>query len=114
MLYNIILSLIFTIVIELIVSIFCGINQKYDILIIILANLLTNPITEFINLLIKDTKFHYPVICIIEAVVLIVEFLFYKKFLKEKEINFFLLSMINNLSSWIIGIMLNLYIGGII
>ena len=112
MLYNIIISLIFTIFIELTVSIFCGIRNKNDIIYIILINIITNPSTEFINILIKDSSFHYLIIIIIEIIVVIVEYLFYKKVLKENNINLLYLAIINNLSSYIIGLMFNL--GGFI
>ncbi len=108
MLYNIILSLAFTILIELIISIFCGINKKFDLLYITLINILTNPCTELINLLIKDTSFHYPVIFTIEFLIIIIEFLFYKKVLKSENVNFFHLSIITNICSYVIGVMFNL------
>ena len=108
MLYNVIFSLIFTILIEFIVSVFCGINNKFDLLNIIWINILTNPSTEMINLLIKNSDFHYPIIIIIEILIIIIEFLFYKKNLKTKNINFLYLSVINNVSSYLIGIMFNL------
>ncbi len=108
MLYNIILSLAFTILIEFTVSIFCGINKKIDLLYIILINILTNPSTELINLLIKDSSFHYPIIFTIEILIIIIESLFYKKVLKEEKINFLYLSIINNVCSYVIGVMFNL------
>ena len=111
MLYSIILSLVFTIFIELVVSIFCGVNKKSDILYIALINILTNPSTELINLLIKDSNFHYPIIIIIEFIIIIIEYLFYKKVLKSENVNLLYLTIINNLCSYIIGIMFNL--GGI-
>ena len=108
MLYNIILSLVFTIFIEVVISIFCGINNKNDILYIILINILTNPSTEIINLVIKDSNFHYPVIIIVEIIVVIIEYLFYKRVLKNKNINLLYLSIINNICSYGVGIMFNL------
>lgn len=112
MLYNIILSLAFTIFIEVVISILCGINNKNDILYIILINILTNPSTEMINLLIKDSSFHYPIIIIVEIIIIIIEYLFYKKVLKNKNINLLYLSIINNICSYAVGIIFNL--GGII
>lgn len=114
MLYNIILSLISTLFIELIISIFCGINEKNNLLCIFLINLFTNPITELINLLIISSRFHYPIILFIEILVIFIEFILYKKFLKVKKINLLYLSIINNVCSYIIGIIFNLYLGGII
>ncbi len=108
MLYNIILSLVFTIFIEWIVSIFCGINTKIDLLYISLINILTNPCTELINLLIKDSRFHYPIIFTIEVFIIIIEFLFYKKVLKSENVNFLYLSILNNVCSYVIGVMFNL------
>jgi len=112
MLYNIILSLVFTIFIEVVISVFCGIDDKRDILFIILINILTNPSTEMINLLIKDGSFHYPVIIALEIVVIIIEYLFYKKELNNKSINLLFLSIINNVCSYVVGVMFNL--GGFI
>ena len=108
MLYNIILSLVFTIFIEFTISVFCGICKKVDLLYIILINILTNPITELINLLVKDNIFHYPIIFTIEFLIIIIEFIFYKKLLKEKNINYLYLSILNNVCSYLIGFMFNL------
>lgn len=112
MFFCIILSLVFTIFIELVISIFCGVNNKNDILYIILINILTNPSTEQINLLIKDSRFHYPIIIIIEIIIIIIEYLFYKKVLRSKNINLLYLAIINNVCSYAVGVMFNL--GGII
>lgn len=112
MLYSIILSLVFTILIELVVSILCGVNKKSDIRYITLINILTNPITELINLFIKDNSFHDPIIIIIEVIVIIIEYSFYKKILKSENINLFYLTIINNVCSYVVGVMFNL--GGII
>lgn len=114
MLYSIILSLISTLFIEIIISIFCGINEKNNLLYIILINLLTNPITELINLLIINSIFHYPIILLIEILVIFIEFLLYKKFLKVKNINLLYLSIINNICSYVIGLIFNLNLGEII
>lgn len=108
MLYNIIISLVFTIIIELIVSIFCGIRNKKDIMYIVLINIITNPTTEFINLLIKDSSFHYLIIVIIEIIVVIIEFIFYKKVLKTKDVNPLYLAIINNICSYAVGLIFNL------
>ena len=112
MLYNIIISLVFTIFIELSVSIFCGIRNKNDIMYIILINIITNPSTEFINILIKDSSFHYLIIIIIEIIVVIIEYLFYRKVLKTKNTNLLYLSIINNICSYVVGLLANL--GGLI
>lgn len=112
MLYNIIISLLFTIFIELTVSIFCGIRNKNDIIYIILINIITNPSTEFINILIKDSSFHYLIIIIIEIIVIIVEYLFYRKVIKTKNINLLYLAIINNICSYVVGLLFNL--GGLV
>ena len=59
-------SLLFTILIELITSIILGINRKIDLLYIVIINILTNPFAEYINLLVQDNNFHYPIIFLIE------------------------------------------------
>lgn len=106
--YNIVLSLIFTVLIELIISIILGVNKKSDLIYIVLINFLTNPITEFINLLIKNNNLHYFIMIIIEIIVIIIEFLFYKRKLKSHNINFLYLAILNNIASYLVGIMYNL------
>ena len=101
-----IFSLLFTILIELITSIILGIDKKIDLLYIVIINILTNPFAEYINLLFKDNKFHYPIIFLIEIFITIIEFLFLKKVLKSKNINFLHLSIINNLCSYIVSFIL--------
>lgn len=107
MLYNIILSLVFTIFVELLISIFFGINKKKDFLYITLVNIITNPITEFINLLVRDSIFHYQIILIIEVLVIYIEYLFYKRLLKSENINFLYLAILNNVCSYVIGLIFN-------
>ena len=108
MLYSIVLSLVFTIFIELVISILCGINNKNDIIYIILINILTNPSTELINLLIKDSSFHYPIIITVEIIIIIIEYRFYKKVLRTQNINLLYLTILNNICSYAIGIIFNL------
>lgn len=107
MLYNIILSLVFTIFIELLISIFFGINKKKDFLYITLINIITNPIVESINLLVRDSIFHYQIIVTIEIFVIYIEYLYYRRVLKSENINFLYLSILNNVCSYIIGLIFN-------
>ena len=110
MLYNIILSLVFTIFIELLISIFFGINKKKDFLYITLINIITNPIVESINLLVRDSIFHYQIIVTIEIFVIYIEYLYYRRVLKSENINFLYLSILNNVCSYIIGLIFNFWV----
>lgn len=86
------------------------INNKIDLLLIVLINMLTNPPTELINLVVQNTKLHYPIIIGVEIIITIIEYLFYKKFLRTKNVNFLYLAIINNISSYGIGLIYNLLV----
>ena len=109
MLYNIVMSLVFTIFMELTISILCGVNKKMDLVSIIWINIVTNPITELINLLIKDKYFHFFLILLIEILITVIEWILFKKILKSKNINFLHLSIINNICSYTVGLLFNCF-----
>ena len=102
--------LILTIIIEIIVSIILKIKNKKDILNIILVNCITNPLVTSIpvyfninfGLLERNIS-----LLILEILTLFIEGFIYKKVLNYKKINPYLISLILNMSSYLIGKIIN-------
>ena len=106
MLKSLTISLFLTIVIELTASLVLGIRNKEDIYVVILVNICTNPIVVFIAnclILIGSNKLIYNIIVIImEIIVVFVEYIMYKKHLKNYKKSPLLLSLINNSVAYLI------------
>ena len=106
----IIISLMFTIIIELCFSYFLKIRDKKDLLNVLLVNLLTNPLLNATSLFI-NIKFGHRIIGLLiypmEICVVIIEGYIYKKYLKYKRINPYLLSLILNCCSYFLGLIIN-------
>ena len=102
--------LILTIIIEVIIGLILKIKNKKDILNIILANIITNPIVVSIPVYI-NIKFglleRNICLIILEILTLFVEGFIYKKVLNYKKINPYLISLILNMSSYLIGEIIN-------
>lgn len=102
--------LILTIIIELLVAIAIKIKNKRDLLNVVLVNILTNPIVVTISV-----YFNYKhgllerniVLVILEIVTIIGEGYIYKKTLNYKKINPFLIAIILNGASYLIGEVIN-------
>ena len=111
--YYIARSLILTIIIEVVVGIIIGIRKKKDILNVVLVNMITNPIVNIVPIVLNvyvSLKARTISIYILEVIVLFTEGLIYKKVLNYKKINYFLISLILNLSSYGIGEILNSFV----
>ena len=102
--------LILTIIIELVGGLILGIRNKKDIINVILVNIVTNPIVVSIPILVY-LYFGYDYerlsLYILEVITLFVEGFIYLKVLNYKKINPFLISLILNLSSYLIGELIN-------
>ena len=104
--------LIYTIIIELLVALILSVRDKKDLIYVVLVNIITNPIvvssTIFIN-----SKFGYSVKNIalysLEILAVLVEGFIYLKKLKYKKLNPFILSLLLNLSSYLIGGIINMF-----
>lgn len=105
-----IVCLLSTIIVEVIVSLLLKVRDKKDILNIILVNIMTNPllvsITVYINIF-YGLKYKNIIIYPLEILVVLVEGLVYKRYLKYKKMNPYLLSLILNISSYLIGLFIN-------
>ena len=108
--YYLIRSLLITIIIELLMSWLLKIRDKKDILNILLVNvftnLLLNAIIIYINIFYGIRERNISLI-IFEIFIVFIEGFVYSKVLKYKRINFYLLSLILNISSYIIGEIIN-------
>lgn len=102
--------LILTIIIEVIIGLILKIKNKKDILNIILVNIITNPIVVsipvYINIKFGLLERNISLI-ILEILTLFVEGFIYKKVLNYKKINPYLISLILNMSSYLIGEIIN-------
>lgn len=86
-----------------------GIRGKYNFLVLILVNIITNPVIVYIaNLLILLGRNAILIwlIPLLEIIVVIIEGLLFKKYLDYKKMNVYLLSFIMNLLSFCIGIII--------
>ncbi len=109
MIYSLIISLSLTLIIEIIISFALGIRNKIDIISIVFVNLLTNPLIVFIvNILrsLSNKIVLYIVILILEVLVIIVEGKIFEKVLISKRINGIKLSIINNTTSFVLGVIM--------
>lgn len=107
--YLLLRCLIITIVIELLVALILGLRKK-DLINVILVNVITNPIVNIVivsvNVLI-GLEYRIYALIIMELFALISEALIYKKVLKYKKINWFIISLILNMSSYLFGEIVN-------
>lgn len=102
--------LVFTILIEVVVGLIIGVRNKRDILNITLVNVFTNPLVTSIPVLVYINFSYTPYIIsliILEIFALVSEGFIYSKVLKYKKINPFIISLILNLSSYLIGLLIN-------
>lgn len=102
----ILICLAFTIIIEILIAFICKVRNKKDFLNIILVNIITNPIVvvfPYITYLYKGIVYRNILLIILEVAVVFIEGLIYKKVLKYNKINTYLLSLILNISSYLVG-----------
>lgn len=104
--------LFFTILIELIVALILKVRDKKDIINIILVNTMTNPLLVSLTVYITYNRIFNRILSVIilELLVVVIEGFTYKKVLKYKNINPFILSLILNASSYFIGEIINYFI----
>lgn len=106
----IIISLIGTILLELILSLCLGIRKKQDLLNIILVNILTNPIVVVIPFILNiyyGSVTRHISLAILEILAVFLEGYIYYKVLQDKKRNPYLLSLYLNLFSYLCGLFIN-------
>lgn len=103
--------LLYTIVIELIIAFVLQVKDKKDIKTIVLVNILTNPIVVLVPTLVY-IKYGYIyrniVLYLLEIITVLTEGLIYYKLFKYKKLNPFIFSLLLNLSSYLIGEIINM------
>ena len=105
-----IISLSCTILIECIIALILKVRNKKDLLNITLVNVLTNPILVSTTLTIRyliSPRAEKITTIVLEIIAFVVEGLIYKKVLEYKKINGLILSLILNISSYTLGILIN-------
>lgn len=103
------ICLLLTILIEEALALVIGVRRAFDLAVILFANTLTNPIAVFGNLALQAyTSIPRPAyVVIIELAVFITEALIYKKLLFTKKPSPFIMSLILNGVSFVIGTLLS-------
>ena len=103
------ISLGCTLIIEVIIAFLLHYRKK-DLLNVLLVNILTNPL---LNSLVIYINYYYGIkarnisLIISEIIVIYIEGLIYHKYLKNRRINGYILSLILNISSYLIGLLIN-------
>lgn len=100
-----------TIIIELSFALLIGVRKNNDILNIIMINCITNPIINYIMMVIvylfSNALIIYLCLFFFEIIVMYAEYKFYKKKLKFKKISPLLLSALLNFCSVMLGFIIN-------
>lgn len=110
MIESLIISLLLTLIIEITLSYLIGIRSKEDIKVVICANVCTNPVVVYIAnciILLNNVKLYILTVTILEISAVIVEFIIYKKNLKFNKIQPFAISILNNVISFGLGIIIS-------
>lgn len=109
MIESLTVSLVFAITIELSISLIVGIRKRNDIMTIIATNTLTNPTFVFILNILKIINMNYflwiIVFLVMEIIIVFIEGKIYDKILYFNKISGLKLSFINNIASFIIGLL---------
>ena len=106
-LFYLLFSLLLTILIEVIVAVVLKIRTVRDVCVVIVAQILTNPVVNIGSLFVAilNSSYWYGLyLFIIETIVLFVESFIYKSCLQNKRVSPFRLSYLCNLTSFGIGI----------
>ena len=110
MIMSLIISLLLTIVIEIGIFIIIGIRDIEDLKVVFWVNVLTNPVVvyvaNFVKVLNNDVIYNI-VVFILEILAIIVEWIMYKNFLEYKKKSPLLISSVNNIISFSLGIIIS-------
>ncbi len=107
------ISLCSTIIIETIVAFIIGFRKKIDFINVILVNLLTNPIVVSVSLAINilcGLFYRHVAMIFLELGAFLVEGYIYTKYLKYNKLNGFVVSLILNIFSYCLGLLINFII----
>ena len=108
LLYLLISTLIGTIIIELSFALILGIRKGKDILNVVLVNIMTNPFLVIFSFMIKaryGNQLYLITLFILEILAVLLEGFIYERYLEFKRIRPYLLSLILNSLSFMIGLL---------
>ena len=102
--------LILTIIIEGFTSFILGYRKIKEQLIVLLINVATNPVAVYcgwiIAFFITNNILRYCLILLVELIVIIIEAIMLKRFNSKQKLPFWIISIINNATSFIIGLII--------
>ncbi len=107
------ICLLSTVLVEVIASLIMKVRDKKDILNIALANVLTNPIVVVSSTLVNifwGSKARLLSLIFLESLAILIEGYIYKKNLNYRRINPYILSIILNIMSYSVGLLINRFI----
>ena len=98
-------SLVLTIILEEAAALVSGVRKGFDLAVILFTNTLTNPIVVFTGLVLANLTEVPKIICVavLELIVFVTEALIFKKLLYAQKPSPFVLSLILNGVSFVIG-----------
>lgn len=108
-----IVSLLATLMIEIVVALCLGIRDKKDLINVLIVNVMTNPLVVSIAFMVNlrhGLMMKRIAMIILEFLALIGEGFVYKRVLEYKKINGYLVSLILNVTSYLLGIIVNMVI----
>lgn len=113
LLKSLIVSLILTLILEIISSILLRIRSKRDLIIVIIANICTNPVVVYMSnllaLICNKTSFIIGVL-VLELLAILIEANIFKMYLKDRNKDHLKISIINNFISFNIGNLINIFL----
>lgn len=114
---SLIVSLLVTIIIELIVARLFGFRKKHELLVVVLINLITNPVLNYLILLKNYTATNYqteafsPFVVVLEIIIVIIEWLLLRFALNNKSTKLFLFSLVANACSFLMPVISGYLLG---
>lgn len=109
--YYMLQSLACTLVIEIVFALILGVRKKGDVLTVALVNFMTNPLVVslgFLSGFFFGTKVRIICMIFLELFAFTSEAVVYKYALRCKKLNPFLLSLLLNAASYLIGLLINM------
>ncbi len=109
LIYSLLSALVLTILIELVVAYFLGYRTKLEIIAIVCINSITNPVLNYLLLLnhhFSIIKAEELLVLFLELAVVLVEWRLLVYALQQKSWKMFLLSMVMNSCSYLMGVLI--------
>ena len=106
---NLIVALVLTVVLEVLIAILFNYRKKSEISIIVLINIITNPLLNY--LLAVNNYFNWLsvnifILILLEIIVVMIEWLLLRYAIRKNPKKLFLLSLVMNATSFIVGLLL--------